>query len=166
MDIQEVLRPLQQFEEKLGELYEWIAEALAADHEAAAVFHRLALDERSHAGQVEYQRRLARQNPTHFAQVELDLADVFAGLDVVHQAQHAGRALTVEKALRLALDLESGAADFHFRKSMAQLDPGVAHLMESLGRADRQHVERLVDLAHQRGLLGPDLPLPGTPPAP
>ena len=163
VDIQQILRPLQQFEEKRGELYAWIAETRVADQEVAAVFHRLALDERSHAGQVEYQRRLARQNPNHFAQVELDLAEVFAGLDVVHQARQAGQAMTVAKAVRLALELESSAADYHFRKAIAQLNPDVARLMDSLGRADREHVERLLELAQRRGLLGPDMPVPVPP---
>ena len=163
VDIQQVLRPLQQLEEKLGELYDWIAGTLAEDREIATVFHRLALDERSHAAQVEYQRRLARQNPNAFAQVDLDLAEVFAALDVVHQARQAGEALTAAKAVRLALELESGAADFHYRKSLAQLDPEVARLMGSLGRADRLHVEQLLDLAQRRGLLGPDTPVPAPP---
>jgi rubrerythrin len=160
VDIQQILRPLQRLEEKLGELYDWIAGTLAEDGEIAAMFHRLSLDERSHAAQVEYQRRLARQNPNHFAQVDLDLAEVFATLDVVHQVRQAGQELTVAKAVRLALELESGAADYHYRTSLSQLNPDVARLMGSLGRADRLHVERLLDLAQRRGLLGPDTPVP------
>jgi rubrerythrin len=128
------------------------------------VFGRLALDERSHAGQVEYQRRLARQNPNHFARVDLDLAEIESTLAAVTRARQTEEPIDVAGAVRLALELESSAADYHFRTALAQVNPDVARLLEKLGRADRAHVERLLDLAQRRGLLGPDTPVPGAPP--
>jgi rubrerythrin len=166
LDVQQVLRPLQQFEEKLGELYAWFAEAHAADAEAAAMFRRLAADERSHASQVEYQRRLVRQNPRLFGHVELDLVDLMQTLDRVAKIRASLTPPEVDDAIRIALELECSAADCHFRNVVAQLDPNMARLLGSLGRADRQHYETLLELAQQRGLLRPDTPVPAPRPAP
>ncbi len=164
MDVQQILRPLQQFEEKLGELYDWLAEVHAADAEMASVFHLLARDERSHAAQVEFQRRVARQNPRLFARVELDLAEIFAGLERIVKIRANLDPPSVEEAIRIALELEAGAAEYHYRNILAQLDESMTRLLGSLGRADRQHHEILLDLAQRRGLLGPDTPVP--PPLP
>ena len=164
MDVQQILRPLQQFEEKLGELYAWLAGVHAADAEVASAFRRLALDERSHAAQVEYQRRLVRQNPRLFNEVALDLAEVFAGLDRIEKIRANLEPPGADEAIRIALELESSAADYHYRNAIAQLDPDMARLLGSLGRADRQHYETLLELAQDRGLLGPDTPVPSPPP--
>ncbi len=166
MDVQQILRPLQQFEEKLGELYSWLADVHAADLSAAAMFRRLALDEKSHAAQVEYQRRLARQNPRLFGQVELDLAEIYRVLDRILKIRADLTPPVVDDAVRIALELESSAADYHFRNVVAQLDPNMARLLGSLGRADRQHYETLLQFAQGRGLLGPDTPVPPPPPLP
>jgi rubrerythrin len=160
MDVQQILRPLQQFEEKLGELYDWFADVHRADAEVASVLARLALDERSHAGQVEYMRRLVRQNPRSFGDVELDLAEVYAGIDRIQKLRANLAPPTAAEVVRIALELESSAADFHFRAAIAKLEPGMARLVGSLGRADRAHYETLLDLAERRDLIGPDTPVP------
>ena len=164
MDIQQILRPLQQFEEKLGELYSWFAQVHAIDLEFAAVFNRLAMEEKSHAAQLDYHRRLARQNPKLFDRVDLDLAVVLAALERVEQVRSEPAPPTIAAAVGLALELESGAADYHFRNALAQLNPEVSRLLGSLGRGDQVHYQRLLELAQRRGLLGPDTPVPA--PAP
>jgi rubrerythrin len=166
VDTQQILRPLQQLEEKLGELYFWLAGVHAADVEAAAVFTRLARDEKSHAAQVEFQRKLARQNPRLFGQVELDLGEIFRVLERIEKLRANLDPPTVDDAIRVAIELESSAAEYHFRNVVAQLDPSMAKLLGSLGRGDSQHYETLLDLAQRRGLIGPDTPLPPPPPLP
>jgi rubrerythrin len=163
VDVQQILRPLQQFEEKLGELYDWLGEVHAADAEMASVFHKLARDERQHAAQVEYQRRVAQQNPRLFARVELDLGEIFAGLERIAKIRANLAPPSVDEAISLALELEAGAAEYHYRNVLAQLDESMARLLGSLGRADRNHYAFLLDLAQRRGLLGPDTPLPPPP---
>jgi rubrerythrin len=166
LDVQQILRPLQQFEEKLGELYAWLAQVHAGDAALAMMFNRLAFDERSHASQVDYLRRLVRQNPKAFVNVALDLAEVFAGLDRIQKVRSNLAPPDADAAVRLALELESSAADYHYRNSIAQLEPGMARLLGSLGRADRRHYETILDLAQRRGLIGPDTPVPPPAPAP
>ncbi len=73
MDIMQVLRPLEQLERKLAELYQWFADLFENDSDAAFTFHRMFLEERMHMNLIEYQRRLARGKPGAFGDIYVDL---------------------------------------------------------------------------------------------
>lgn len=153
MEIQVLLRPLEELEREMQALYEWLAETFAADREAARIFFRLAMDEKRHATMVEHIRRLARQNPTLFA------GSIDATAEAVQRCLAASRTLrangsspTLGAALRTAMALEGSAAESHYRQAVAAAVPEVAQLLQSLADADRTHHAALGRLAAARGL--------------
>jgi hypothetical protein len=153
MDIMQVLRPLEQLERRLAELYQWFADLFESDSEAAFTFHRMFLEERAHVHLIEYQRRLARGNPGAFGEVEVDIAGVERAIASIDAFRDNGGPPTLDRAVRLALELESGAAITHLRAAIRQSSPEMARLLDSLGKGDRRHQRALRQLAERRGFV-------------
>jgi rubrerythrin len=153
MDVQAVLRPLSLFERSISELYLGLSERYRGDEEAASVFFRLALEEQTHVSLIEYQRRLARWNPDLFGEVEVDLSEILETTSRVQQLRDASTAPTLAEAVKIALELESGAAEYHARNAVAQANPTIAQLLGSLSSGDRLHISSLRSFAERRALL-------------
>lgn len=153
MDIMQVLRPLEQLERKLAELYQWFADLFENDSDAAFTFHRMFLEERTHMNLIEYQRRLARGNPGAFGDIFVDLTGVEKAIASIDAFRSNGGSPTLDRAVQLALELESGAANTHLRSAIRQSSPDMARLLDSLGKGDRQHQRALRQLAERRGLV-------------
>jgi rubrerythrin len=153
MDFLRALRTLERLERKLAELYAWFGELYTKDEDAAFVFHRMYLEERSHVSLVEYQRRLARANPSAFGDVDADLAGVEEAIARIEAFRGNGQSPELVEAIRFALELEASAAKSHLRGAVRESSPDMARLMGSLGRADRQHAGSLRQLAESRGLV-------------
>ncbi len=153
MDILQVLRPLEQLERKLAELYQWFSDLFEADAEAAFVFHRMYLEENTHVRLIEYQRRLARGNPNAFGDVEVSLEGVRRELARIDALRASGKAPSLEEAVRAALEFESDAAEYHYKNAIRLASPDMSRLFDSLGASDKQHVKSLRDLATRRGWM-------------
>jgi len=151
MDILQVLRPLEQLERKLADLYEWFSDLFEADREAAFVFQRMHLEENSHVRLIEYQRRLARGNPGVFGDVNVNLTGLQQAITRIEAIRNDASAPTLEEAVRAGLDLESDAAEYHYTNAIQQASPDMARLFDSLGASDEQHVKCLRELATRRG---------------
>jgi len=151
MDILQVLRPLEQLERQLADLYQWFSELFETDREAAFVFQRMHLDENSHVRLIEYQRRLARGNPGVFGDVDVSLDALQVAIARVERIRGGASALTLEEAVHAALELESRAAEYHYSNAIQQASPEMKRLFDSLGVGDEQHVKYLRDLAARRG---------------
>lgn len=155
MHADRALRPLAEFERLMGDLYSWLSERFAGDTEVASTFALLAADEAAHANLVEFQRRLVRQNPREFGEVELDLGDLLATRAQVERLRARESPPTVEEALALAFELENTAAEYHFRHVLRQANPAIGELLEKLGSADKQHLSRIMQLATRHNVLLP-----------
>ncbi len=152
MEIQALLRPLEELEKGMQALYEWLAETYAADREAARVFFRLAMDEKRHAAMVEHLRRLARQNPCLFPAIDASLDEVARCLAACRALRGNGSPPSLQLAIQAAVNLENAAAESHYRQAVGAAVPEVAQLLQALGEADRLHGAALTRLAAARGL--------------
>lgn len=152
MHVDRALRPLADFEKLLGELYAWLSESFAADPEAAGAFALLASEEAAHANLVEYQRRLVRQNPKAFGEVEMDLGDLLATRAQVERLR-AGEVPSLAEALQFAFTIETSAAEFHFRNVLRQANPEIGQLLDNLGKGDKRHLGRIMELASRHGIM-------------
>ncbi|HPW55316.1 MAG TPA: hypothetical protein PLP31_06245 [Thermoanaerobaculaceae bacterium] len=155
MHADRALRPLAEFEKLVGDLYSWLAACFSTDQEASAAFAILAVEEAAHANLIEYQRRLVRQNPKEFGEVELDLGELFTSRAQVERFRAQQPPPTVEEALVFAFQIENSAAEFHFRHVLRQANPAIGQLLDSLGKADRQHLAHIMDLAAKRNVFLP-----------
>ena len=150
--IQDVLKPLEEFEADMGKLYRWLHEKFRDDEEAAFAFYRLNLDEKSHVSIVQYQRRLVRQNPKMFKKIEFDLEDLSRTWTRLENFMDRKR-LTLQEAVLFSLELEGSAAEMHLRTAFQQSSEGLSRLLGCLGSADGLHVKLLKDLAVKKGFL-------------
>lgn len=150
-EIQSVLRPLEQFERLMRDIYNELAEAFAEDAEAAALFSRLAFEEEAHLGQVQFLRRLVRQNGAHFGDVEIDPNVLLREVDELETALDAARRFSLREALVIAIQFEGGVAELHARPAIAKANPEVARTLGDLRAADERHRNALNELARRRG---------------
>lgn len=110
------------------------------------------MDERRHATMVQHLRRLARQNPELFPTIDASLDEVSQCLERCRALRGDGSPPSLATALRAAVDLESLAAEQHYRQAVAAAHPEVGPLLEALGEGDRRHSQALARLAAARGL--------------
>ncbi len=151
-DIQTVLRLLEQFEGLMHEIYDELAEVFAQDGEASALFSKLAFEERSHLGEVQFLRRLTRQNTTYFCDVDVDVEALQREVAQLEHVRSAGPQLSLHEALVIAVEFESGVAEVHSRRAIAEANPDLGRLLASLKAGDERHRVLLLELARKRGL--------------
>jgi len=151
-EFQSVLRSLEQFEVLMHEIYNKLCEAFAEDADASALFSKLAFEERSHLGEIQFLRRVARQNAIHFADVELDLDALQREVAQLENVRRAAPQLSLHEAVVIAIEFESGVAEVHSREALGKANPDVARLLGSLRAADRRHRDALIDFARKRGM--------------
>lgn len=153
MHVQAAFNELEHFEVEIAKLYGWLAQVYAHDIEAAVVFFRMHLEEKSHASLVRFQRRLARQNPKLFGDVDLDLGILRDTRGIVHALQADPNAPDLRTAVRAAFQIEISAAETHYRSSISPHCDGITHLLNGLSHGDRQHAAALEELGTKRGYL-------------
>jgi len=159
--MQNVLRPLEEMERDFGVFYRWLSETFADDPEAAMLFYRMSLEEKSHESLVKYLKRLVRQNPNLFGEIQLNLQEVIDLGAFARELVRKTKPPSLEKALDLALTLEASSAEVHYRNAVVYARPELAGLIRSLARGDVEHLTGLQEFAAKRGfkkLLARDLP--------
>jgi len=150
-EIQSVLKPLEHFETLMQEIYATLAQRFGGDTDAAALFRRLAFEERSHVGQVQFLRRIARQNPSHFSEVDVDLEAIQREIEQIERVHAAVDELSLREAVVLSIEFESGVAEVHSRPAIAGSNREVGTMLRSLHNADLKHYTSLVEFARKRG---------------
>jgi hypothetical protein len=153
MNLQMAFSTLESLELDIAKLYAWFAEAYRADHEAAVVFYRMHLEEKAHASLIRFEKRLAKQNPKMFRDVEVDLDSLREVTDLLGSTQRIANAPDLHDAVRVAYHIEASAAENHHRSAIAQSCQGLGHLLAGLCHGDRQHADSLRDFAARREIL-------------
>lgn len=147
-----LLRHLEDVEQRLAKLYRLLSEKFAEDAEAAFVFYRMSLEEKSHASLVQYQSRLARQNPKLFPAVPFDLDAMLADKVALNKVLDRFGVLDLEAAVTTALELETAYFESHCRAATSAAVPELSRLLASLGAGDEAHIRQLIDFAGRRGI--------------
>jgi rubrerythrin len=153
MTTQRLFNLLERLEGKMAELYRLYSELFATDAEASSLFFRLSMEEKSHVNIVKYERRLTKQNPRYFEKTHMDEEALSAEGDRVERLCNSRTNPSLEDAVWIALELESGAAERHYRLSILQSRPEAAKLLKGMAKEDDQHNEALRAFAAERGFL-------------
>lgn len=152
MHVEAVFRPLSDLEKSLADLYAQFAAAFDDDNEAAFTFVKMANEEKGHASLVDYQRRVVQKNPKLTGDVSVELGVIEEAIAEVRALREAPAPPSLADAVRTAYRLETSAAESHYRNSLKQSNPELERLLSCLGGEDRQHLERLVTFARNRGI--------------
>ena len=151
MRIEAVFRPLIDLERAIADLYARWSDVYEADREAAFLWAKMANEEKGHASLVDYERRVVQKNPKMSGEVDISLAEVESATEVARSCLHR-QPLSLEDAVRFAFDLETSAAESHYRNAIKLSHPELQRLLDSLGTEDRQHLDRLKSFAEKRGI--------------
>ena len=151
MEARRAFPALRRFKIGLAELYARYSELFADDREARTLFFRLSLEEKSHVALLDFERNLARQNPSLFGEVDVDVEGV-TRLSASVEDLLEQTATGLEGALSSALEIETSASEYHMNAAVRQACPSCSRLLDRLGRADRNHVDKLVEFARSRNV--------------
>ncbi len=152
MHILKAFGPLKRLEESLSHLYAWYSELFAGDAEAALVFMRLSRAEKAHAALLDYEKHVVQKNPDLFKSMEMDMEAV----DVVSSrigVLRTSAAPALDAAVKISLEFESSASEFHYKNAIKQANPSISRLQDCLGKSDRNHLDELLEFAKVRGYL-------------
>jgi rubrerythrin len=152
MEVASALRPLECVEESLARLYQALSERFAGDGPATMFFSRLAFEERSHTNEVQFLRRLVRQNPKEFGVLDLELPAIQKSLDEIQAFAARVARVTLEEALHFTARIEDGAAETHSRVARGLINPEARTSVEGLSQADRRHLETVRSFMKERGV--------------
>jgi rubrerythrin len=153
MELVTALRPLEFVEQELAEIYEALGVRFQDDEEASRVFARLSFEEKSHAGEIQFLRRLSRQNPAEYAEINLELPTLLTEIDALQEFHGRVADVSLEDALHFAVRAERGLAETHARSARSQAHPVVSNKLSELSEADRKHLGRIYTFATSRGIL-------------
>jgi rubrerythrin len=153
MNVEAVFRPLSDLEKSLADLYAQWAAVFDTDREAAFLFVKMANEEKGHASLVDYQRRVIQKNPKLSGDVEADLGVIESALEEIRALRESPNPPTLAEAVKIALQLESSAAESHYKNALRNANVELERLLNCLGGEDRGHLERLKAFARSRGIV-------------
>jgi hypothetical protein len=154
MNLQQTFSILEDFEMEVSKLYGWLAEIYAPDTEAALVFYRMHLEEKAHARLIRFQKRVVRQNPKMFRDLDLDMDALQGPLSLATSLFNARQIPDLKSAVVAAFKIESSAAETHYHTAITGSCEGITHLLSGLSSGDRQHAAALHEFGLKRGYLG------------
>jgi hypothetical protein len=149
MQILSLLSTLADIELEMSGLYSWLAEVFAEDGEAAGLFFRLSLQERSHYNLVRFGKRLVHSNPNEFARVPVDGRELFELRDTIGRFRTADPP-PLEDAVRFALEIERQAGENIHRRVIVESNPKLMEMIRNLATSDADHLRVLEEFARDR----------------
>lgn len=142
--IYNVLKALRELEELAAQLYEKFSEYFKEEKEVSFFFYKMHLDEISHKDLINYQLRLIQKSSKDsFKEVDIDISTIISLSERIREVLEADNILELEEAIKIAIEIESSAAEKHYRQAMKEANPDIARLLESLGTEDKVHLTRL-----------------------
>jgi hypothetical protein len=151
VDIINALEILKKLELKIRDLYEYYRNIFQVDKEASACFFELSLEEKSHADLIDYQLRTVRKNRGMFCDVEFDMQPLNRLIARIESRASSKEPVSLEDALKFVIELENDALEYHYRRLIVKSNPAVEELLDRLGTSDKEHCDRLRNLALRRG---------------
>ena len=139
MKIQEILSELERIESEMASLYEWLSNTFSRDSDAAGLFFRMSLQEKSHASLVRYAKKLVSRSPTEFHDVDFDGASVSELITAIRGFRDSHPEPTLTEALLFAIKVEDHPAENSHRDVIRNSNPEVGRIIESLALADDEH---------------------------
>jgi len=155
-----LLRPLGAIESTMADIYDRLERRHSDDPDAAGLFHRLARDERDHAAQVDYARRMTLKSQGAFTEVGLDVAlldQLRSDLDTLRRAMDS---LPLGSAIAMLLSVEQSSAEAYARPAVAGAAGPLTPMLAALQHGDERHARALAEFARSRGFVGSASPGP------
>ncbi len=139
-----------EIEDVVGNIYQELAERVECDAQLRALWTQMAHDEEAHAMQIRFAMRLPASQA--FKSQTLPVAQAERLLQSARGILAGARTSSVNErlALRLSLKLEEDFLAIHIGSAMAFQDDSLRQMLNCLGSADRDHVEKLRRICMER----------------
>ena len=151
MNILDAFKDIERLELKLLELYLHFKRVFSDDTAASNVFEKLSVEEKSHHDLVQYQRRIVQQNQKLFEAVDVDVKEVRTVTSNVESIIKRIPPPSLREEIKIAVDIESTAAEAHYRTAMEQSNQEFSDFLKHLGTSDKEHFGLLREFAESRG---------------
>ena len=152
MDVLKVINPLIEIETKMAELYSWFSCVFETDPEIAALFYRMAAEEKSHASLIRYAKRVLIAEKSFSIDVELQVGELQKVLAAIKETLAKQEAPSLEEAFRFAGWVETSCAENPLEFIIVEKYPQLGKLLTFLGTQDREHYNRMVGVAASRSI--------------
>jgi len=146
-----VLACAESVEEMASEVYGRYAEAYADDEEAAFLFYRLHVEEKSHRALVKFTALAVEHGRARFSAAPLQSKPLKALQAQLSAELSQPPPSTLAEAVRRALDLEVLLGESYQKTRLAAVGDAAARLAASLD--EKEHAGNLVAFARRRGIL-------------
>lgn len=120
---------------------------------AVAIFEKLSDEEKTHYNLVQYQRRVVRQNQKLFKDVDIDVKEVRAVTSAAESIINRIPPPSLSEAIKIAIEIESTAAEAHYRSAIKQSNKDIGDFLKNLGTSDKEHFDSLKEFAKKQRFL-------------
>lgn len=141
MDIFSVLNKIEKIEQKASELYHHYHTLFLNDEEASFFFYKMSVEEKGHRNLAQYVKRLARQNPKLFGDVDFSHTDLAKIENRLDSELNRKPNPSLMQAIDIAEELEITCAEAYLRNLPLKANPILTDLNTSLGEKD--HTEKI-----------------------
>jgi rubrerythrin len=142
---------MEEIETLASKLYKKYYEYFFTDKEASFFFYRLHLEEKGHRNLVQYVKRLARQNPTLFKDIDMPLEELNKFIVFILELLDRKKQPTLEEAVGIAEELELTLSEGYLKNLPLISSPILADLYNALG--EKEHTERITAFKRTKGFI-------------
>lgn len=141
MNIMSALGKMEEIEKKASELYKNYHGLFHNDQEAAYFFYRMHLEEKGHRNLVQYVKKLVRQNPKLFRDLEITEDELDTLIFKVQSQIERKRPPNLQEAVEIAEEFEIALSEGYLKNLPLNSNPILLDLYGALGEKD--HTEKI-----------------------
>lgn len=141
MKITTALNKMEEIERKASELYKHYHGLFHNDQEASYFFYRMHLEEKGHRNLVQYVKKLVRQNPRLFNDLDVSEEELEGVISSLDSQLERKRQPSLEEAVQIAEEIEITLSEGYLKNLPLKNNAILLDLYGALGEKD--HTERI-----------------------
>ena len=141
MNIITALNRMEEIEKKASELYKHYQGLFHGDQEAAYFFYRMHLEEKGHRNLIQYVKKLVRQNPRLFHDLDVTEEELGRIVAMIDSQLERKKQPKLDEAVEIAEELEIALAEGYLKNLPLKNNRILLDLYGALGEKD--HTEKI-----------------------
>lgn len=149
MELVQIMKPLTELEYQMHRLYMWFSDCYGNNETHRLFFREIAREELQHRDMVKKQRDLLIKSFREFRDIDADIQGIHQLTGILKDIADKREKKPLAEALDVAIQIEQSAVERHYRFLIAKANPVLKEMVDVLVKADRVHVQRLLDFRKQ-----------------
>lgn len=150
MKITTALNRMEEIEKKASELYKHYQGLFHNDQEAAYFFYRMHLEEKGHRNLIQYVKKLVRQNPRLFSDLDVTDGELDRIVMMIDSQLERKKQPKLEEAVEIAEELEITLSEGYLKNLPLKNNRILIDLYGALGEKD--HTEKITAFKAKVGM--------------